>query len=65
MATLCYPPGDTDEQVVKVKEQFSELEKSFSKPKSKNTEFMMEVETVSPYACTVYSVHESVTDKWL
>ena len=49
IATLCCcPPGDTDKQgALEVREQFSELERSHSKRKSKNTEFMMEVETVS------------------
>ena len=49
MATLCCGRlGDTDQQgVLQVRERFSELERSYSKPKSKNTEFMMEVESVS------------------
>lgn len=52
MATLCCGRlGDTDQQgVLQVRERFSELERSYSKPKSKNTEFMMEVESVS--ACS-------------
>ena len=49
MAPLCCGRlGDTDQQgVLQVRERFSELERSYSKPKSKNTEFMMEVESVS------------------
>lgn len=53
IATVFCNLGDTDKQgVLRVRGRFTDLERSYSKPKSKNTEFMMEVEAVS-FVCSL------------